>query len=153
VHLRALKLVSLTTKDRDMYTSFEEILTFSVDAECVGRTGGVLCRSILCQPVSCRNWLVLNGKYTSHRIHVKLNVYVTFEGTSHWMYVTSNVRHLKCTAESRELAFSASPSAFYCRISILVCVIQEGGRILATSAPMEDFPCPSFRLSTVDPHY
>jgi len=29
------------------------------------------------------------------------------------MYVTLNVRHLKCTAESRELAFSACPSAFY----------------------------------------
>ena len=72
-----------------------------------------MCRPVLCQPVSCRNRLVLNGKCTSHRIHVKLNVYVTFEGTSHWMYVTLNVRHLKCTAESRELAFSASPSAFY----------------------------------------
>ena len=27
------------------------------------------------------------------------------------MYITLNVRHLKCTAESRELAFSACPSA------------------------------------------
>jgi len=29
------------------------------------------------------------------------------------MYVTLNVRHSKCTAESREFAFSACPSAFY----------------------------------------
>jgi len=29
------------------------------------------------------------------------------------MYVTLNLRHLKCTAESREIAFSACPSAFY----------------------------------------
>ena len=29
------------------------------------------------------------------------------------MHVTLNVRHLKCTAESRELAFSACPSAFF----------------------------------------
>ena len=72
-----------------------------------------MCRPVLCQPVSCRNRLVLNGKCTSHRIHVKLNVYVTFEVTSHWMYVTLNVRHLKCTAVSRQLAFSTCPSAFY----------------------------------------
>ena len=49
---------------------------------CVGRSRGVLCRPVLCQLVSCRNRLVLNGKCTSHRIHVKLNVCVTFEGTS-----------------------------------------------------------------------
>jgi len=72
-----------------------------------------LCRPVLCQPVSCRNQLVLNGKCTSHRIHVKLNVYVTFEGTSHWMYVASNVRHLKSTAKSRELAFSVCPPTFH----------------------------------------
>ena len=55
-----------------------------------------MCRAVLCHPVSCRNRLVLNGKCTSHRTHVKLNVHVTFEGTSHWMYVTLNVRHLEC---------------------------------------------------------
>ena len=63
---------------------------------CVGQSWDVLCRTVLCQPVSCRNWLVLNGKCTSHRIHVKLNVYVTFEGTWYWMYVTLNVCHLEC---------------------------------------------------------